>query len=386
MILLECPPKYNVLLEIVKEIRDDFVKHTNHQPATTEFQQAQDATGSNTAPPKELKKSYSGSTALLIVRDELALTQLKNLLLSGKEHVMDSRFRWFISQEMQDIRRKIRYNMKAKAGASRMRPAKHAPEPGNKFYGEVGDSEPASGVLESLNEQVIMQELMAEDSLEAVPSSAAQGDKGFLSSGFSLDQVKAQLTEEQQLLLLQYNVLQHTPAYSALSSSSSSNRSTNPKKRKATALGGKMTDKSLPTASLHQPRFGSSSSANQPGSSNVDQTLLFDMSFAAHQADVPVMNKHSHFTLFKTIDSQKRDEESSDEEEEVSELKDDANAMRLVFVTHSQVKSESLSLFKEQQPRCIILYDADVEIVRTIEVYQSMLGYILKVYFLVYGK
>eukprot|EP01031_Cornospumella_fuschlensis_P029931 gene29931-36146_t len=377
---LECPPKYNVLTEIVREIRDDFVK--NNQNSSAQEQPRVDASDRADSVIDQ-KSNKVGSTVMLVVRDELALTQLKDLLLSGMEHVMDSRFRWFISQEMLDIRRKMRYSMKEKAGASCMRTGKSASDSSNKFYGEARD-EDQPNILDSLSEQVILQELMAEDSLEA-SSSSAQGDKGFLSSGFTLDQVKAQLTEEQQLLLLQYNVLQNTPVHVSLSSDTGNKRAENPKKRKANALSGKMSDKNLSTASMHQPRFGSSAGSNNNQSSGAStcQTLLFDMSFPEHQADV--VNKHSHFTLFSSSGNRKNrdDEEIGDLEEEEVDLeanqgKEEQNSLRLVFVTHGQVKCQTLTLFKEHQPSYIVLYDADVEIVRTIEVYQSTLPFALK--------
>eukprot|EP00981_Chlorochromonas_danica_P014258 scaffold7628_cov253-Ochromonas_danica.AAC.19 len=60
------------------------------------------------------------------------------------------------------------------------------------------------------------------------------------------------------------------------------------------------------------------------------------------------------------------------------------NDLHMVIITHAQVKENYLTCLQQISPRYIILYDADVYIVRAIEAYQSMLSFSMTVYFFAY--
>lgn len=62
------------------------------------------------------------------------------------------------------------------------------------------------------------------------------------------------------------------------------------------------------------------------------------------------------------------------------------NDLHMVIITHAQVKDNYLTCLQQINPRYIILYDADVYIVRAIEAYQSLLRFSMKVFFFAYGK
>lgn len=44
------------------------------------------------------------SKILILVRDSLTATQLQDFIVYGEDHVMDVRYRWFISQQAAEIR------------------------------------------------------------------------------------------------------------------------------------------------------------------------------------------------------------------------------------------------------------------------------------------
>ncbi len=58
---------------------------------------------------------------LLVVRDDLAASQLRDIVVNGEEFVMDARFRWFVSQQTQDIRKSVANKNRIRVGAARFK-------------------------------------------------------------------------------------------------------------------------------------------------------------------------------------------------------------------------------------------------------------------------
>jgi hypothetical protein len=89
----ERPPKWNLITNIMKEIKEDYRKKMGASAS-----QAQ----SNGSRPTSNK-----GRALLLVKDGLALAQMRDLLVRGAASLCDQRYRWFVSQQVADIRSRI---------------------------------------------------------------------------------------------------------------------------------------------------------------------------------------------------------------------------------------------------------------------------------------
>jgi hypothetical protein len=172
----ECPPKWSLFTQIIKEIRSDYdtKKHTSQ-----EF----DVDG----------------RVLVIVKDELAMSQLRDVLFHGSSYVSDQRFRWFVTQQCSFIRKRY----------TRSKPIRTMKATGTSSSSIVVDDN-SSGF--ELNDRFMNQLLNSEgDSIStttaaAVSTSSTSTDpismSGFLDVGMSESDVRA-LGKEMQLMLLQ---------------------------------------------------------------------------------------------------------------------------------------------------------------------------------------
>ena len=73
--VLECPPKWKLLKQIIKEIKNN------------------NKTKNNNTYDSNNNDNNNNNRVLLIVRDDLAVVQLKDFLSDGDESVMDQRYR-----------------------------------------------------------------------------------------------------------------------------------------------------------------------------------------------------------------------------------------------------------------------------------------------------
>ena len=88
----ECPPKWQLAVDIIAEIKVDY---------KTKLQRAASSDA------VDYLTTSSMGRVLFIVRDSLALAQLRDVLVSGIAFVCDQRFRWFISQQAAAIRNRV---------------------------------------------------------------------------------------------------------------------------------------------------------------------------------------------------------------------------------------------------------------------------------------
>ena len=84
------------MLEVLHEI------HTN----TNKLKQKD----KNSAGDVNIDGFLSEGRIMIIVRDELAMSQLRDLLVHGADYLMEQRFRWYISQQANDIRKRRKAN------------------------------------------------------------------------------------------------------------------------------------------------------------------------------------------------------------------------------------------------------------------------------------
>lgn len=366
--VLECPPKWNLLQEIVKEIKAEFIANSS------ESQQQDD---------KDEKKKAAGRV-LLIVRDELALNQLKDLLLHGSRYVMDQRFRWFVAQQQRDISMKLTRAAKEQAvrlHKSNSRPSEQAAQSSS---GAVGDMD--------WNDAAIQQILQENSDLPAdtAPSSSSAGGNnngfyGFLGLGLTEVQVRS-LGEEQQLLLLQHRILKMVDPEVSQQAQYSVDEPIgltvggSKSVQVTTAAAGPVTGKKRarrPTVS--NPLFVP---AKRPRTSLQDTTtILFDTSTARGSSGGVSMRA----VAVETEASQEQDEDEDDDApSDNTRGAKHADDLQMMILTHAQLKDHYLTSLRETAPSHIILYDADVYIVRAIEAYQSTLNDLIKVYFFAY--
>lgn len=93
---LECPPKWKILLEVLREIR----KEWDSIVATSRVTSSSSSTTSTSAYPS----SATSNRVILVVRDDYVQTQTRDVILQGHDAVIDQRYRWFISQQAGETR------------------------------------------------------------------------------------------------------------------------------------------------------------------------------------------------------------------------------------------------------------------------------------------
>lgn len=79
--VMETSPKWSLLQSIVQEIKEDF---NSKQPLAVRY----------------------SNKVMIFVKDELTSAQLRDLLIHGADCLNDQRYRWFISQQVIDLRQK----------------------------------------------------------------------------------------------------------------------------------------------------------------------------------------------------------------------------------------------------------------------------------------
>ena len=80
---------------MLKEIKED-------------YQQKKTVSASSSGPATPpLALSDTAGRVLFIVKDSLAMTQLRDVLVNGVDSVTDQRYRWFVSQQAAEIRNRV---------------------------------------------------------------------------------------------------------------------------------------------------------------------------------------------------------------------------------------------------------------------------------------
>lgn len=120
LVIAECSPKWKLATDVLAEIKQDHIKRV---------QQAQAPGGgvSSSAHASPVVMS-TASRVLFLVKDSLALAQLRDVLVSGTASVCDQRYRWFISQQAAEIRSRA-YKQHAQQQAKRAGSKRSAPGP-----------------------------------------------------------------------------------------------------------------------------------------------------------------------------------------------------------------------------------------------------------------
>lgn len=427
--VLECPPKWKVLLDTIKEIRTEFVQEKNDSNGN------QSSTSANTSATQELSTS---GRVLLIVRDDLAASQLRDCLIHGAAYVMDQRFRWFISQQCADLRRKqLRFTRlqhqqqesKRKSGTTEPVGSNNA----NQFagmsssgpsttrkpaVGNAGRAGAAASVVvderhakpeissghELMSERVVHELLQPHGTTrssghvatDALAQSEVTG--GYLNLGLSETEVR-RLSQEAQSLLLQEKVLKMTPPVVSRSHTPFGGRASasvppivaDDLQSSVLSSGQKRSseESTLTTTSARKKAKNNSQLGAQQSTSF--QWLIPESSVIDVDGDTDTAEDAASKTAgllavdADAVEGYEREYNASDAFHVTSSfLVDD---LMVEIVTHEQMQAHYY-LLRDWQPRHIVLYDAEVRILRQIEAYQSSmpLSSPLRVHFLVYGK
>lgn len=217
--VLECPPKWKLLTQIVKEIKDNFTK-TYKKP----YDRSDDPSRSPHDEVANMILSTHGRV-VVVVKDELAISQLRDVLAHGPEYVMDQRFRWFVSQQSAFIRKKYNHSNLSSKSTGSVRVAKYSGS-------RKSTTSSSSGVdgLDLQNDQSInltdkvVHQMLSEEGTtnidrhldeENMVGSASDDRPGFFGLGLTEGDLRL-LNKEMQLMLLQVRLLRFNLYYLTL--------------------------------------------------------------------------------------------------------------------------------------------------------------------------
>eukprot|EP01038_Epipyxis_sp_PR26KG_P009087 gene9087-12256_t len=388
--ILECPPKWKLLQEIIKEIKVDYNKISNNN-------------NNNNA-----NFLSNQGRLLLIVKDELALTQIRDVIINGDEYVMDQRYRWFISQQSADIR--------ARVGNSKLKPSirinnndgKSKPISSNN---NKNDKNSVSSTMNDLKDGIVAINQSASglnDQMLIAPSvvlemkfnqAMSEEDELIQNNFMGLKISKKDLMSlhfENQLILIQERILQLSPAAVPTQQSSTEEKrvinefykdldninnynenefdeiyddvhNTNVETNE------KMVDNKMKTG---KKTGNNSSNNNSKGNKRTIQSL-----FGQQTNNKKVKNDQTSHTNLDEVDDTADDLE---EENKLTAAFLDPD-FHISVVTQNQI-NQNFSLLFDMQPAYIILYDSDIAVMRTIEAYQATTPVIIKLYCLLYDS
>lgn len=434
-------------MQIMKEIREDFLAQRGSVAGS----------GRETATMARPAMPLNAGRVLLIARDELAASQLRDCLIHGTKYVMDGRYRWFVSQQCAEVRRKSHRSSRSMGGSSRTgRPgsATAATAPAGYTTGPNQDKDAAQELFSERNVSGLLQQggEAAAGAATAAPEEADECKGGFCDLGLSEVDVK-RLPAETQMLLLQERVLKLSPpvtsqrhggwslrqvataadddeatVVSGVKRESISTEEVAAKRRKrveeAAAVPLEHVDNVIDLADIDDDDGGGGSGAlavGQPmdddGSNDDDGGPRASASAKKSRASLgpssdssktPAGRGASRSAATKPSDRKRpavAPVERSDDAElidldedndgtrshrppQAARFVDTSDELIVHVTTHHQLR-ESWSLLRDVQPASIVLYDADVRIIRQIEAYQSSMVVTqppVRVYFLAYGK
>eukprot|EP01041_Mallomonas_annulata_P000717 gene717-1382_t len=323
--VLEIPPKWKLLEEVIKEIKTDFSKTTNYCKKNNCT-----ATSNSNLPPVTL----SGGCILVLVRDERGAAQLKDVVNVGAEKVMDYRDPLGLGLTMKQI-----------------------------------ESLPLDLKLVLLQEKTLQR---TNNNNTTAASSTGTGDVITMDADTDADIDRDIDRDESTHTTTVYIDETCDDRTVALSSSSSGGKSSSSRKRMKRDNTVTSTTSSV-TATAKVCDGGTLASA----------VRAFDK-----QTTTSMTTTSRSITTYQLLDRQREgiyeDEDYHDGDETVLTADMVEPRLRIVVMTHSYAKSRA-TLFSDMKPSYVIMYDADIQLIREIEVYSvSTCMFTPKVYFLIY--
>lgn len=143
--LKECSPKWKLAADVLAEIKEDHAKRTKGAGGQLRDRLTESC-------------SITGNRVLFLVKDSLALAQLRDVLVSGTASVSDQRYRWFISQQAAEIRSRAykqhaQQQAKRAGGVKRAAPGAGPGDGGNIKYARADQGSSSSSSGSSSNAQ-----------------------------------------------------------------------------------------------------------------------------------------------------------------------------------------------------------------------------------------
>lgn len=99
----KCLPKWNNLIQLVGELKNDFSSSSNQNKRHQHKQQSSSSSSSSFTYISTKVNKYVPGRVLVLVKDERTAIHVRDILSFGVSFVMDQRHRWFISQQAADI-------------------------------------------------------------------------------------------------------------------------------------------------------------------------------------------------------------------------------------------------------------------------------------------
>lgn len=360
--ILESSPKWNLLQDIIKEIKDEYttstVPHSNEDINT---------------------QGCHPNRVLIIVKDGLTLSQIRDFLLygSGGSYIMDQRYRWFISQQAADIRGLF------KSSANRnTKKSKFQNRPAYRPMSMAVLTEDASNECTSAGSSTAVR-----DSSD-VP--VALDELGYDFKIPFADFLK--LSADNKLLLLEEQRLHKATPIQPQAKGGMGIEITNPSLQlPAPIIADENADSNLKdffdlcgeddndeAAQILSSTSASTTSASRSNSTKPKQV--------AKNSSKSVLGKRISREGGELNDGENEEEEDADVCLTGSLLDPD---FHVLMYTHAQVLSMA-NVMEDLRPQYVVLYDAEVSIVRAIEVFQAGISSVntdtkpVKVYFLMY--
>jgi DNA excision repair protein ERCC-4 len=335
--ILEVPPKWRVLKQIMHEI-----------------QQSRSKVHDDSSLHLDMKRKHR---VIIIVRDELTQSQLNDYLSYDESIVMDQRYRWFISQQVAEIKQQLLSAMK-NAKRSRTIASSSSSIPTDD---ETSSSYLGLGITQRQFDSLSLEEkllLLEEQRLHKI--SSEKHGSNILSESSALD---ASLANEIMTAPIDDEEGDNDDDFEADQPSSRS-KDNNNNKRKAAAMDSSTASQTTKKKS-NESTQAKSVKKGAPIRSQAISAEVFDGDCQGYSFDWS------------------RACPAGTDENVSSLLRSDSMA---IFVTHSEATSSYCNILEELQPDHVVMYDGDISLIRMIESYHINLRNrpAIKVYYTYY--
>jgi ERCC4-type nuclease len=393
---------------------------------------------------------------MVIVRDELASSQLKDVILHGITYVMEHRFRWFVTQQSNEIKRKYLASMRRSSSPTK----KQSYQPykqkqgtntatsssstrvitkqqmlSNSGSNPVNSRSNSKNIVKVMN-QVEQELLMVTSNSGNVSANSSKkrnfdgddddedqeyeedggndegknrlevADRSLLNNilldnqnevnqlekeqqqqleyGFTAEELKT-LPVEYQLILIQEKILKLIPPVSSNQNKKNYENSSNTKSSESSSPTRKRT---------YEYVIATDSSSHRNNDNDNGEKTISSSSTTTRRYYVDDKTSSTSSSTFFTNKKQRTHENVTSEENNQSNVALTCSFLDpnlfISVVTHHQLK-ENLCLLDSFNPKYVILYDSDVQVVRKLESYQSTVEgndeeRRMKLYFFNYGN
>jgi hypothetical protein len=322
---------------------------------------------------------------IVIVQDRKSASNIKDILLSGQDFVADSKYRYLISHQAAEIRMKTKGGLSKNSNKSKWNTNKNTNNSNNNNNNNNNDDNNIKETIITIEE-----------------NNNIKTDSDPFGLGLSMIELE-KITVENKLILIQELELKRIPAilpkyitdnndnemenYNLYEDTENTENSLNKRKISTSSSSSSSSsfnrNKKFKKKELNLPNIWKKQAFEKikDVTDGRDRSLQneIDLEDLIKISD----NKINAYKKFENKESDINvDDENYNENECKASLLDDS--LHIVILTHEEANSR-YNFLSDMKPSYVVLYDPDIEIVRSIEVYQAGIKEIVKVYFLVYG-